>query len=246
MTFPDDHPGTGLVAERSGINLYSEFSLHDQVKRSLAGPGDRMEAAVAGKVVDLLKANGEIVEVQTRNLSALLAKVRGLAAAGNRVRVVHPIPAELLILRKDPQSGKIVSRRKSPKRGDSWSVFDELVRATGLIALPGVAVEALLIHATEIRVRDGTGSWWRKGDRTEDRILDAVLGGVRWETPDDWLSLIPEELPPPWTSESLGEAVGLSPLRARKVLYCLARAGLLKEAGRSGRRKLYLRAGRRS
>jgi len=244
MTFPDDHPGASLVAERSGINLYSELSLHDQVKRCLAGPGDRLETAVAGRVVDLLKADGELVEVQTRNLSALVPKVQALAAAGHRVRVVHPILATLQILRRDPESGEVVSRRKSPKRGDLWSVFDELVKATKLICLPGVSVEALLIQATEIRVRDGTGSWRRRGDRTEDRFLDAVVGQARWETPDDWLSLIPENLPPPWTSESLGEARDRPPRRARKLLYCLARAGLLAETGRQGRRKLYERAGR--
>lgn len=239
MNLPADHPGAALVAEQSGINLYSEHSLHDQVKRRLAGPGDRLEAIVDGRVVDLLRADGEIVEIQTRNLSALLPKVRTFAAGGRRVRVVHPIAELLRIRRRDPQSGGLVSERKSPKHGDSWSLFDELVRAPDLIALPGVTVEALLVQATEVRVRDGTGSWWRRGDKTEDRILDRILGGGCWETPEDWLSLIPEGLPPPWSSETLGGALGISPVRARKVLYSLARAGLLEETGRSGRRKLY-------
>ncbi len=243
MTLPESHPGASLVAEQAGINLYSEHSLHDQVKRSLAGPGDRLEASVAGRVVDLAKEDGEVVEVQTRNLAALLPKVRAFSGAGIRVRVVHPVPELLHILRRDPESGKILSRRKSPKRGDVWRVFDELVKAPGLIARPGVSVEALLVHATEIRVRDGTGSWRRRGDRTEDRILDAVVGGACWETAEDWLSILPPGLPPPWSSESLGRALGLPPPRARKILYCLARAGLLEEAGRSGRRKLYRRAG---
>ena len=239
MVFSDDHPGYSLVAERSGINLYSERSLHDQVKRFLAGPGDRIEAAVDGRVVDLLKADGEIVEVQTRNLAALVPKARALSAAGRRVRIVHPVPELLRIQRKDPESGEVVSSRKSPKRGDLWSVFDELVKASALIGMPGISVEVLLVHVTEIRVRDGTGSWRRRGDRTEDRILDAVVGGGRWGTSDEWLSLIPAGLPPPWTSESFGAAAGIPAPRARKALYCLSRAGLLVETGRSGRRKLY-------
>jgi ribosomal protein S25 len=245
MTFPDDHPGTGLVAERSGINLYSEFSLHDQVKRSLAGPGDRMEAAVAGKVVDLLKANGEIVEVQTRNRSALLAKVRGLAAAGHRVRVVPPIPAELLILRKDPNPARSSRAGRAPSGGTpgasstSWSARRD---SSPFPAWPG--------SASDSRHRD-TGAR-RYGvlveERRPDGRPDPGRGLGRRPVGDTRRLAVPHSrrASAPWTSESLGEAVGLSPLRARKVLYCLARAGLLKEAGRSGRRKLYLRAGRRS
>ncbi len=242
MTLSPDSPGALLTAERSGINLYSERSLHDQVKRLLARPGDRIEAVVAGRVVDLLRTDGGVVEVQTRHLYALLPKVRALAGAGMPVCVTHPIPELLRIQRKDPATGLVVSTRKSPKRGDIWSLFDELVRAPGLIALPGVSVEALIVRATETRVRDGTGSWRRKGDRTEDRFLDEIVSAFRWETREEWLSLIPPDLPEPWNSETLGEALGIPPLRARKVLYSFARAGLLREEGRDGRRKLYRRA----
>ena len=234
-----DRPGAFLAAENSGINLYSELSLHDQVKRFLAEPGDRIEVAVAGRVVDLLRADGQIVEVQTRNLRALLPKVHALSAAGLRVRVVHPIPELLHIQRRDPDSGQVVSTRKSPKRGDIWSVFDELVRAPELIGLSGVTVEALIVRATEVRVRDGRGSWRRRGDRTEDRMLDGIVGGVSWGTRKEWRSIIPADLSQPWDSETLGKALGITPARARKVLYCLARAGLISETGRTGRRKLY-------
>ena len=243
MVLSPEGPGALLAAERSGINLYSERSLHDQVKRLLAGPGDRIEAAVGGRVVDLLRSDGSVVEVQTRHLYALLPKVRALAGRGIPVRVVHPIPESLEIRRRDPDSGRIVSTRKSPKRGDIWTLFDELVKAPNLISLPGVAVEVLLVRATEIRVRDGTGSWRRRGDRTEDRFLDEIVGARSWESREDWLSLIPRDLPEPWNSETLGEALGIAPTRARKVLYSMARAGLLREEGRAGRRKLYGRAG---
>ncbi len=241
MALNPDHPGALLAAERSGINLYSERSLHDQVKRLLAGPGDRIEAAVGGRVVDLLRSDGSVVEVQTRHLYALLPKVRTLTSAGIRVRVVHPIAETLVIRRRDPETGRIVSTRRSPRRGDLWSLFDELVKAPDLIALPGVSVEALLIRASEVRVRDGTGSWRRRGDRTEDRFLEEVVGTASCETREDWLGLIPPDLPQPWNSETLGRALGIAPTRARKVLYALARAGLLREEGREGRRKLYVR-----
>ncbi|MGO8695454.1 MAG: hypothetical protein ACLQMF_17465 [Rectinemataceae bacterium] len=233
------------AAERAGINLYSEHSLHARLKELLAEPGDRLEVAVEGRVVDLVKAGGELVEVQTSNLAKIVPKVLALAAAGRRVRVVHPIAAETMIRRLDPLTEELLSVRKSPKRGDIWSLFDELVRAPGLIAAPNVAVEALIVRNSVVRIRDGSGSWRRRGDRTEDRLLEEILSSTRLETRKDWLGLIPRGLGAPWSSAALGEAVGIPDFRARKFLYSLCRAGLLEESGKDGRRKLYV-ASRRS
>jgi hypothetical protein len=228
-----------IVAERSGINLYAEHSLHAQLKEYLAGPGDRLEVPMGGRVIDLVRADGELVEVQTGNLGKIVAKTLALAGSGHRVRVVHPIAAEREIRRLDPKTAELLSVRKSPRRGDVFTLFDELVMAAGLVASRNVTVEALLIKTVEVKTRDGSGSWWRRGDRTVDRELLEVLSSRSFRTPGQWLSVIPGDLLPPWTSSSLGEALEIGPDRARKILYCLARAGLLIEVDKDGRRKAY-------
>ena len=237
-------PGEGLVAEYSGINLYAEHSLHAQVKLHLAGPGDRLESRVAGRVVDLVRSGGELVEVQTGSLGKIVPKVLALAAEGHKVRVVYPVPAEREIRRLDPKTEELLSVRRSPKRGDLYSLFDELVQAKGLIASRNVTVEVLLVRTAEVKTRDGSGSWRRRGDRTVDRELLEVLSSRSFRTRGQWLALIPKALPPPWTSVALGEALGIGADRARKILYCLAREGLLEEGDREGRRKTYRRAAR--
>jgi hypothetical protein len=236
--------GGGFVAERAGINLYSEHSLHASLKEHLAGPGDRLEALVGGRVVDLVRADGELVEVQTGGLGKIVPKVLALARAGHRVRVVHPVAAEREIRRLDPRTRELLSVRRSPKRGDVFSVFDELVKASGLIASRNVTVEVLLVRIAEVKTRDGTGSWRKRGDRTVDRELVEVLSSRSFRTRGQWLALLPKGLAPPWTSAALGDALGIAPDRARKILYCLARAGLLAEAERQGRRKAYVAAPR--
>lgn len=230
------------MAEKAGINLYAEHSLHARLKDYLAGPGDRLEAQVGGRVVDLVRADGELVEVQTGSLGKIVPKVLALAAAGHRVRVVHPISAEREIRRLDPKTEELLSVRKSPKRGDLYSLFDELVKAAGLIAARNVTVEALIVRTAEYKTKDGSGSWRRRGDRLVDRELLEVLSSSSFRTRGQWLSLIPRKLPPPWSSSSLGEALGIAPYRARKILYCLARAGLLVEAEKAGRLKTFIAA----
>ncbi len=229
------------LAEHAGINLYAEGSLHAELKRRLAGPGDRFEVPVDGKVVDLVKADGELLEVQTVGLGKLAPKVLYLAARGHRVRVVYPIAVETRIRRLNPDSGELVSERRSPKHGDIYQLFDELVHASALIAAPRVSFEVVFVRDAVLRVRDGSGSWKRRGDRTADRMLEELLSSRRLTTRSDWLSLIPRDLATPFDSRGLGEALGVAPERVRKLLYAYARAGLLVEVGRAGRRKLYAR-----
>ncbi len=228
-----------IAAEQSGINLFSEYSLHEQLKEYLAGPGDRHEALVEGKVIDLVRSSGELVEVQTAQLGKIKAKALDLAAKGHRVRIVYPVPVERRIRRLDPTTNELVSTRKSPKRGDTYSLFDELIHAPELMTTQNITIEVLFVKSVEIKVRDGTGSWWRKGDRTIDRELVEVVDSRFFGTQADWMSLIPSDLTSPFSAIILGEALGIGAERARKILYCLCRAGLLMESGREGRRKNY-------
>ena len=77
-----------------GIGVYAESGLHAALKVALAGPEDRFEVPLEGKVVDLVRgseADEELVEIQTKRLDKIAAKVLALAE-GHRVRVVHPRP----------------------------------------------------------------------------------------------------------------------------------------------------------
>lgn len=233
---------TGDAAgEWGGIGLYSESALHSSLKEYLAQGGGRFEVPVGGKVIDLVRKSGakeELVEVQTKGLYKIAPKVLALSVSHN-VRVVHPLAVETSILRLDPKTGELLSERKSPKRADLYSIFDELMRATGLIAAKGVTVEILFVRTRELRTRDGSGSWRRRGDRTLSRELVEVLSSRSFRTARQWLALIPPGLEPPWSSKSLGEALGLSPERARRILYSYEKAGLIVAAGRDGRLKLF-------
>jgi len=231
-----------IVVERAGINLYSEYSLHAQLKEYLARPGDCLEAPIEGKVIDLVRADGELVEVQTGHLGQIESKVLEFAGKGYRVRVVYPVSAVRELRRLDPVTHELLSTRRSPKHGDIYSLFDELVHAPEFVAAQNVAVEVIMIRSVETKMRDGSGSWWRKGDRTVDRELVEVLSSCSFQTPREWLSFIPENLEPPWSSVVLGEVLGIGPERARKILYCFSRSGLLVESEKNGRGKTYRKA----
>ena len=227
-----------LDAETEGINTYAESALHSSLKSWLARPGDRLEVSLDGRIVDLLRADGECVEVQTKRLDRIVPKVLALSRR-RPVRVVHPVLAAYSIVRLDPATGEVESERRGPRRGDLWSVFDELVMSSGLIAARNVTVDVLLVRAREIRSRDGKWTWRKKGDRVLSRELVEVLESRSLRGRSGWLGLLPRDLAWPCDSASLGEALGIGGERARKILYCYAKAGLLIETGKQGRRKAY-------
>ena len=229
-----------LVAESPGIGLYAETGLHDALKRRYAAaPGARLEARVGGKVVDVALPD-ELIEVQTRSLGAIQHKILHLACI-MPVRLVHPVVVEKRIRRLDPSSGAELSSRLYRGRKDRYSAFDELVRAPLIVASANVRFDLAVVRVVEERVRDGSGSWRRKGDRTLSRELEDVMETLSLDGPLDWLALLPggasrEE---PWDSASLGGALGIRPERARKILYTFAKAGLMEQFGKDGRHKLY-------
>jgi len=226
--------------ESPGIGLYAESGLHAALKAVYAArsPEARVEACVAGKIVDVVLPD-EFVEVQTRDLRSLVGKVLILADL-KPVRIVHPVPARTVIERLDPRNHRPVSRRRSPARRDLYSVFDELVHASRLVAAPNVRFDLVFVHVLEQRVRDGSGSWRRRGDRILSRELTEIISTTSFDSRVDWLALIPAELAEPYDSEGLGAALGIGADQARKILYVYAKAGLLCEIGREGRRKRYV------
>ncbi len=59
----------------NGINVYNEGPLHAAIKAYIAQPGDVFETEVDGYIIDVQRGD-LLIEVQTRNFSALRVKLR--------------------------------------------------------------------------------------------------------------------------------------------------------------------------
>ena len=95
--------------------MLREGPLHAAVKAMLAAPGDQVEVPVGRFVIDVVRADGELVEVQTGGFGPLGAKLDALLDQ-HQFRIVHPIALERRIVRVD-EEGEVVSIRRSGKRG---------------------------------------------------------------------------------------------------------------------------------
>ena len=131
-----------LLEDTSAINTFNEKALHADLKAWYARPDDLIETPVDGFIIDIVRGD-LLIEIQTRNFSAIKRKLNQLTA-NHPVRLVYPIACEKWIVKlpKDGKSPK--SRRKSPKRGALVDLFAELVSFPDLLASPNFSLDVLL------------------------------------------------------------------------------------------------------
>ena len=222
--------------EAAHIGTLAEKSLHAALKAWLAQPGDRLEARVDGYVIDLVRGD-LLIEIQTRGFAKLKRKLAALLERGHRVRLVYPLPAGKWIVRQ-AGDGTPLGQRKSPKRGRAVDAFRELVRIPHILPHPNFAFHILFTHQEEIWRDDGRGSWRRKRWSLHDHRLLEVVVERRFDTPGNYLALLPPGLPQPFSNRELAAALRISLSLAGKMTYTLCKMGVLQHTGK--RRNAYL------
>lgn len=245
-----------LSAMPARIGTLAEKSLHAQLKRLYAQPGDLLEHALDGYVIDIARPNRaerngadgggaagpdlRCIEIQTRGLAKMKPKLLALLPQ-RPVQVILPIAAETTIVRLDG-SGAPISRRRSPKHGCVLHVFAELVSLPTLLADPNFSLEVLLTREEQFWRDDGRGSWRRRRWSIHDRRLLAVVGSTPLICPGDCAALLPSDLPDGFTARDLAAVTGQPLALAQKMAYCLRQMGVLAATGKQGNALVYARA----
>jgi hypothetical protein len=223
------------------LTTYREGSLHAALKAIYARPGDLVEEAVEGFVVDVVRPD-ELVEVQTGSFASAARKLRILVDR-HRIVLVYPIATERWLVRVDGD-GVVTDRRRSPKRGSVLDLFEELVAFPELVAHPNFRLELVMIREEELRGPIPTGArfryprqWWR----LDRRLLD-VVETIRVDSAADLLGLLPAGLPDPFTSADILAGGARSKRIAGRAAYCLTRSGAISVVGKQGRLQAYAMA----
>lgn len=215
----------------TSIGSLNEKPLHAALKEWYRRPGDGVEVPVDGFVVDLVR-DGVLIEIQTRGFSAMRRKL-DLLLDSHPIRLVHPVAAEKWIV-KMGSDDEPVSRRKSPKRGITADLCEELVSFPSLLSHPNFTVEVALVHEEEVR-RPDEQAWRRRGWGIEERRLIEVVDVTEFGSPKALLDLLPEGLPDPFTTADLATGLGRSRHLAQEVAYCLRESGAVSVEGRDRR-----------
>jgi hypothetical protein len=218
----------------------SEKNLHTALKEWYASPDAQCEVPVDGYIIDVVRGD-LLIEVQTRNFSAIKAKLYDLTAR-HPVCLAYPVAHVKWLVKLPHQEQRPAKRRKSPKRGQVHDVFYELVSFPALLAHPNMSLDVLLIEEEEVRRYDRRRAWRRRGWVTDERRLIRVVERRHFGTAADLASLLPLTLAEPFTTAELAREIGRPRRLAQRMAFCLHEMGIVERVGKRGRAYLYARA----
>ena len=228
----------------SSINTYNESSLHNTLKIFYAEKfGGKTEVECEGHIFDVLGKDGQVVEIQTKGLSKLAAKIKDALDKGHKVTLVYPLVYRTRIILTDEQ-GQLISNRLSPKKGCIYDIFREITGLTDILLNKRFTLEVVTINMIEHRVRTGepvqTANKSRRFKRNWIKVnkrLDEILETRTFHKKKDYTSLLPENLPPEFCAKDIAKA-GL-PRYAHLILWVLVRIPVIEQTGIKNRSRYY-------
>jgi hypothetical protein len=208
-----------------------ETTLHQQLK-TLYATGDQKEVTLDRYRIDAIDEDGRLVEVQCAGLSAIRDKIRQLVKS-NDVVVVKPIIMRKTLVKRDRKRGKVVSRRRSPSKGDVLDLFDDLIHFCTVFPHDRLTLELAFVEIEEHRLPPLKRRWTRKRYRVEDRVLLNVIDRLQLTEASDLNQLLPNGLPSgTFTTRELAEQIDQPRWIAQKVAYCLRKTGAVQAVGK--------------
>ena len=227
----------GIDRQRLGIGTLAEKSLHAILKNYYEPNEDRQEIPIENYVADIF-ADGEIIEIQTRQFD----KMRGKLAAFlplYPVTIVYPIPHEKWLIWIDEESGSLSKKRKSPRKGNPYLVFPELYKIKAYLKAPNPRLRLVLLDVEEYKLLNGWSKDRKKGASRYDRIPTELVREIELDCPQDFLQFVPFELEGAFTSKEFAAAARIPLSLAQTVLNILYHVEAVARVGKRGRLYLY-------
>lgn len=235
------------------FSTLNESSLHNSLKTLYCNIYDgQTEVEQDGHIYDILTKNGNVIEIQTQNLSKLLPKIQDTIQKGHNVKLVHPIVLTRRILLLDEEGNKI-SNRKSPKKGSIYDIFEELIGIYSILLNPHFSLEIVEIEMTEERIQTkhnvqskNKRRRYRKNWNKTNKKLDAILNTRIFNSLEDYLSLLPKSLPETFCAKDLGKELKTLPeipsktrINSHLIIWIFRHMEVLEETGIKNRSHYY-------
>ena len=216
-----------------------ETTLHRQLKELYADPHSQEEVQLDDYRIDVIR-NDVLIEIQLGSLAAIRDKVQKLLQ-NHRVIIVKPVIDRKHLIKLSGPNGEVLSRRRSPKRGNVMTLFDELVYCTKLFPHPNLCIDVPFLEIEELRFKgQGRRRWRRKNNfQIEDQKLLKVTSLQRFLTGDDLRKLIRKKMPTNFHTGHLAEAIDEPRETAQQMAYCFARMNICEQVGKEGNTLIY-------
>lgn len=208
----------------SDFSVLNESSLHNTLKIYYsAQTNGQTEVEMYGHIYDVFTDNGQVIEIQTKNLSKLSKKIKDTLDKGLKITLVYPIPITTRIILTDEQ-GKLISNRKSPNKGSVYDLFKETTGLYDILLNKNFTLEVVFITMIEHRVRTeepvqakNNRRRYRKNWIKSNKRLEEIIDIRRFKTKHDYLSLLPPALPLEFCAKDIKEKLKTEKLSPAKI-----------------------------
>ncbi len=227
----------GVDRQRLGIGTLSEKTVHAILKNYYEPDEDRQEIPIERYVADIY-ADGEIIEIQTRQFNKLRDKLKAFLPL-YPVTVVYPVPREKWIIWIDEESGELSRKRKSPVKGNLYTAFPELYKIKMFLRDPNLRLRLVFLNVEEYKLLNGWSQDKKRGSSRYDRIPTELVEEVEIGCLKDYMQFVPCELEGEFTSKEFAKAAHISVSLAQTVLNILYHVGVVTRVGKKGNMYLY-------
>jgi hypothetical protein len=223
--------------QRLGIGTLSEKTVHAILKNYYEPDEDRQEIPIENYVADIY-ADGEIIEIQTRQFNKMREKLSAFLPQ-YPVTIVYPIPREKWVIWIDEETGALSKPRKSPLKGSAYTVFPELYKIKMFLKDPNLRIRLALMDMEEYKLLNGWSRDKKKGASRYDRIPLALVEEVEISCPEDYMQFVPYELEGEFSSREFAKAAHIPVELAQTVLNILYHMQTVTRVGKKGNQYLY-------
>ena len=227
----------GVDRQRLGIGTLSEKTVHAILKNYYEPDEDRQEIPIEKYVADIY-ANGEIIEIQTRQFNKMRNKLTAFLPL-YPVTIVYPIPFEKWIIWVDEETGELSRKRKSPVRGNPYIAFVELYKIKMFLKDPNLRLRLVLMNMEEYKLLNGWSRDRKRGASRYDRIPVELVQEIEINCVQDYMQFVPSELEGTFTSKEFAAAAHISVTLSQTVLNILYHVGIVTRTGKKGNQYLY-------
>lgn len=234
--------------EHSGINTFCEKTLHAVLKCYFESDKSKHEVPCKGYIADIKNEN-KIVEIQTRSLRNLCAKLDAFSAE-NEVLVVYPVKIRLTKRQYKTKVRWLTTDRTvsvNPEKSIQTMTVGERVRAFNnfFVEMFGVAnfacnknIKFCAIFVEVDKIKKGEVEY-KRGKRVKtridtDNVPKSIFEEVYFTEPADWFEIVGLKFQKPFSVQEYAESAGLEEEQAKLVLYLLTRLNLLEKTGKRG------------
>ena len=134
---------------RDGIGTMGEKGIHHALKHYFEPDTSCHEVAVGGYIADIVGEDG-IIEIQSAGFYRMKDKLSQFLDYA-RVTIVYPCVVNKRIIKLDPDSGEVISIRRSPRHKGEYDIFSELRAISQMAAHERLTVCIAMLEADEYR-----------------------------------------------------------------------------------------------